>query len=143
MSEVVTHAPKVYLDREGLLALADRVIEELHVPEWHAYVRVGSWDGTTRWKVIRAWPSGAGATSDLNLLALVAAYSLVDEDGVLLYTERDIPALARKNARALDRIMTVALRINGLEAGAVDALGKGSAPAENGASTSSSLPISG
>jgi hypothetical protein len=134
---------KVFLDREGLLALADRVIEEVQIPEWHAYVRIGSWDGATRWKVIRVWPSGGTASADLNLLAFVAVYSLVDEAGALLYTEQDIPALARKNARALDRIMTVALRINGLDAGAVDALGKDSAPAGNGASISSSPPTSG
>jgi hypothetical protein len=128
-----------FLDADGLLALDDRVIQEVEIPEWRGWVRVAAWDGATRWMVIRRWPTGTSAGSaDLNLLALIAVYSLVDADGDRLYDEADIPKLARKNARALDRIMTAALRLNGLDAGAVDALGKDSGQAVNGVSTSSS-----
>lgn len=137
-----TAAPRTYLDRAGLLAIPDRIVEELHVPEWSAWVRVASWDGATRWRIIQLWPR-EGGRADNNLLALVASVSLVNEAGARLFTDADVAALALKNARALDRIFTVALRLNGLSEGAVDALGKDSAPSPNGGSTSPSPPNSG
>jgi hypothetical protein len=114
----------------------DRVVEDVWIPEWSAYVRVSGWDGTTRWRIVQAWPRGGNGHPDTNLLALVAAVSLVDAAGTRLFTDADVPALAQKNARALDRVFAVALRLNGLDTTAVDTLGKDSAPAVNGGSTS-------
>jgi hypothetical protein len=140
---------RVFLDRAAVLVVADRVVEELFIPEWQGWVRVGSWDGLTRWRVIQSWTANPSANGrpDTNLLAVVAQASLVGEDGAEQYALGDVPALARKNAKALDRILTVALRINGLDASAVADLGKDSAPtptpAGNGASTSSLPSTSG
>jgi hypothetical protein len=132
---------KHYLDRAGVLEFADRVIEELYIPEWQAHVRLATWDGATRWRVIQLWPAPGvpgRERPDLNLLALVASVSLVDADGRRLFSDEDVAALATKNARALDRIFSAALRLNGLDQASVDALGKDSAPSPNGASTSTS-----
>ena len=127
-----------FLGRRDLLALADRAVEELEVPEWATWVRVRAWDGATRWRVLQAWPQARERRE--NLWALVAALSLVDEHGERLFSDEDLPDLAKKNARALDRIFTVALRLNGLDTGARDTLGNDSRPTQNGDSTSS-LPV--
>jgi hypothetical protein len=124
-----------FLGRRDLLALADRAVEELEIPEWSTWVRVKAWDGATRWRVLQAWPQSRERRE--NLWALVAALSLVDEEGERLFTDADLGELAKKNARALDRIFTVALRLNGLEPGARESLGNDSRPMQNGDSTSS------
>ncbi len=122
--------------RDAILAAPDRAIEELEIPEWGTWVRVQAWDGATRWKVLQGWPRDGRPT--VNHWALVAMYSVVDETGERLFGDGDLDELTRKSARALDRIFTTALRLNGLDQGAPERLGKDSASTANGASTSSS-----
>jgi hypothetical protein len=124
-------------DRAAILAARDRVVEEIELPEWGGWFRVQGWDGHTRWRILQQWPS-PGQRSSVNLWALVACLSLVDAQDKRLFSDEDVGELAKKNARALDKIFQVALRLNGLDARAGDTLGKDSAPTPNGASTSTS-----
>jgi hypothetical protein len=128
-------AGPVFLDRAQLLALADHRSEVCEVPEWHGAVRVGTWTGATRWRILRLWNEEERAT---NLLAVVAAASVVDADGKRLFSDEDIPALAGKNAQALQRIFDVALRVNGMTPAAATDLGKDSAATPSAASPSGS-----
>jgi hypothetical protein len=128
-------AGPVFLDRAQMLALADHRSEVCEVPEWQGAVRVGTWTGATRWRILRLWQEEERAT---NLLAVVAAASVVDAQGVRVFSDEDIPALALKNAQALQRIFDVALRVNGMAPAAVADLGKGSGATPSGASPSGS-----
>lgn len=127
------------LSRAEILALDDHETVECEVPEWNTTVRVGNWTGATRWRVLREWQEERRP----NLLALVAAVSVVDEQGERLFSDEDVPALAKKHAGALQRIFDTALRLNGLTQERVSDLGKDSAATPSGASPSGSPPSSG
>jgi hypothetical protein len=137
-----TNSDRRYLGREAILAYGDRPTQAVQVPEWgDAWVRLATWSLATQWRI-------AQASTDLaqrgQLLALVAALSLVDEAGALLFTEADVAVLTReKNYRALQRIAHAAMAWNGLTADSVDALGKASEPPPSDASPSASPVLSG
>ena len=128
---------RVYLDREAILGQEDRPWQALEVPEWaHAWVRIGTWTLDTHWRIARASQDGQERG---HLLALVTALSIVDAKGARLFADADVARLAEeKNYRALNRIAQAAMRWNGLDAEAVDALGKDSEPTPTGGSPSGS-----
>jgi hypothetical protein len=127
------------LDRAEIEALDDHKVELCEIPEWgNAIVRVGSWTGAVRWRVLRDWQDERRHT---NLLALVAAVSLVDDAGKRLFSDEDIPMLADKHAGALQRIFDTALRLNGLTQERVSGLGKDSSTTTSAVSPSDS-PLS-
>lgn len=49
-----------------------------------------------------------------NFRARLAAACIVDEDGHRLFTEKDVAALGRKSAAALDRVADAAQRISAM-----------------------------
>jgi hypothetical protein len=132
--------PRVFLDRITLLSRIDQQREEVEVPEWGSYVRIGSWSAATRWRIAREvqrqQAEGPDARGDL--ITLVAALSVVDEHGKRMFSDEDLAALGQRNARALQRIFDAAMSLNGMSEVAVAALGKGSAMTATDASPSDS-----
>jgi hypothetical protein len=136
----MTDNGRVFVGKNGILGLQDQVVEDLYIPEWQAWVRVASWSSATRFRVQRA---SLEQRDTVNLVALVATVSLVDESGKRLFRDDEIGALADKDARALDRIFTVATRLNAVTPEVLDALGKGSSATPSDASPSASPAPSG
>ena len=68
-----------------------------------------------------------------NVRARLCLLCLVDENGDRLFQEEDTFPLGGKSAAALDRIFTVAQRLNGLRDQDVDELAGESSAAQNGA----------
>ena len=44
----------------------------------------------------------------------LSAFSICDEQGSLLFTKKDISALGKKSAAALERVVNVAMRLSGI-----------------------------
>ena len=113
------------LTRDQILAASDRVFEEVEVPEWG--------EGQT----VLVWTFHAGARDELEAESLehpgnakerlkdfrarLVARTVCDESGTPLFTDADIPALTRKSAKAMDRVVDVAQRLNGIGGGDVEA----------------------
>jgi len=108
--------------RELILSARDLRTETIEVPEWGTTVTLREWDGATRdrFDALALEARERGGKIPPRLRAWVAAMSIVDESGELVFGEPDIEALARKSARALDRIVEAALKLNGLAPDAVD-----------------------
>jgi hypothetical protein len=72
-----------------------------------------------------------------NLRAKVVARCVVDEDGVHIFSDADIPALGKKSAAALNRVYEVAQRLSGITDDDVEELTKNSetAPSEDSGSS--------
>jgi hypothetical protein len=101
------------LTRETILGIRDITRELVAVPEWGGDVWVQVMSGTDRdaWEV----ESLAGREVRLvNMRAKLAVRCIVDVDGNRLFTNGDVEALGKKNWRALERIVTVAQRLNHL-----------------------------
>lgn len=118
------------LSRDQILSAESAMPSEIvSVPEWGGDVKVVGMTGLERdaFEAARQQPSGPGGKTKANLTniraALVAA-SVRGEDGKPLFTAADISSLGLKSGKALDRIASVAMRLNGMTQEDVEALEK-------------------
>lgn len=131
------------LNREQILKANDLKTETVAVPEWGGDVLVRMMTGTARDKFEEQTFSAGrkkGGKSEVsfdNIRARLVAAVVVDEEGNLLFTSSDIAELGKKSAAALDRIFTVAQRLNGFTKEDIDELAKNS---ETGPEEDSILP---
>lgn len=93
-----------------LLALADREIRLVEIPEWHSavHVRTMSAGELDRWQA--ATQSCPVAERHARLVQATACHA----DGELLFDEDAIPCLMGKRGSVLDRLADVAFALNGL-----------------------------
>lgn len=109
---------------------------EVYIPEWEGSIYVHRMAGYQRddWDMKTSEMWKRGATAMRNSRALLALYACCDKDGKDLFGPMDLLRLAGKCASALDRIFTVACRVNGigqeevaqLEKNSVSGTGEGS-----------------
>lgn len=110
------------LSRDAILSANDTPSEIVDVPEWGGQVKVVAMSGTERDK-FEASLVGKGNKPNLeNFRAKLAAACVVDEEGNRLFSEKDVAALGRKSAAALDRVATAAQRISAMSQEDVDEL---------------------
>ncbi|ANZ42495.1 hypothetical protein BBK82_04985 [Lentzea guizhouensis] len=108
------------LSRDEILSAVDITTEDVDVPEWGGRVRVRGLTGTDRDRFESAMLNRNGKgnarhqVNTDNFRARLVMASVVDEDGRRMFSERDVRALGEKSAAALDRVMTVAMRLSGL-----------------------------
>lgn len=130
-------AKKTYLSKAEILAQDDLKYEDIQVPEWGgAWVRVRTLNASERdrFEASTVTRKGKNVTTNLeNIRARLCLLCLVDENGERLFQEEDTFPLGGKSAAALDRIFTVAQRLNGLRDADVEELAGESNAAQNGA----------
>jgi hypothetical protein len=105
------------LTREAILAVPDRTIEEVSIPEWGGKVFVRNMSGAERdqFEASLIEIRGKRQIFDMvNVRAKLVSLSVCDEAGGLLFTEQDVRALGEKSASAIQRIFRVAQRLSGL-----------------------------
>lgn len=108
---------KKYLTKEQILGAVDSEVEDVKVPEWGGVVRVRGLTGVERDQYESSMWEGKGTKRTLNTLntrARLASLTCVDGDGARLFTDSDVKALGNKSAAALERVVTVAMRLSGL-----------------------------
>ena len=112
------------LSRDQILEASDLKSESVEVPEWGGEVLVRTMTGTDRDAfentMVQISPDGTRRSDVTNWRAKLVAMTLVDDLGNRLFAGDDIDRLAAKSAAALDRVFTVAQRINGLGGDAQD-----------------------
>lgn len=112
------------LTRDAMLAADDLRQEKVEVPEWGGYVYVRMMGGTER----DAFEAEHLKDPAKDLRARIAVHTVCDEQGVLCFTPSDVVAVGKKNAAALDRIFSVAIRLNRLSKKDIEELGNVSEP---------------
>ena len=110
------------LTRDQILNASDIKTEVVSVPEWGGDVYVCMMTGYAR-DVFESQMLDK-KTGKKNMRAKLAAATVQDEDGNLLFSEKDIELLGKKSGAALERIFDVALRINRIGPSDVDELAK-------------------
>ena len=124
-------ATKKFLTKQEILAKEDLKTEDVFVPEWDAWVKVRTLNASERdhFEAGTVQRNGKKTTTNLeNIRARLCLLCLVDENGERLFQEEDTYPLGGKSAAALDRIFTVAQRLNGLRDEDVEELA-GNSPA--------------
>lgn len=111
---------------EEILGLDDRKVVEVEVPEWGGrQIRVATMTAADRdlyeLEIYEDKKAGRGVT---NVRARMVARCVVDAQGERVFSEAQVAALGRKNAKALDRLYDAATRVNGLSAADQEALEK-------------------
>ena len=126
------------LSRDAILAADDREYEVVPCPEWGGEVRLRSLTGAERDAYEQSLVQTRGKSREMNLRnarAKLVALCAVDENGNRLFTDADVNALGKKNAKPLDRLFDVARRLSGLTEDDVDRLTEDFDDAQSDAST--------
>ena len=115
------------LSKDEILSANDIYTELIEVPEWGGSVYVKTFTGAERDRleahVMRFGVNGKPASANLeNMRALVASLGICDESGNTIFTAKDIPALARKSAAALDRVVAKIQSLAGMTPADVESL---------------------
>jgi hypothetical protein len=129
------------LSRDAILQTNDLPTELVHVPEWGGDVYVRAMSGAERDAFEVAVVSNPGKHQTLNLAnirARLVATTVVDQQGVRLFTDADVAALGGKSAAALDRVVEVAQRLSAVSDGDVEQLAKNSVSGQSDDSGSAS-----
>jgi hypothetical protein len=105
------------LSRVAILNAADMEYAEVEVPEWGGTVRLRSITAGERDAFEASCIQQRGDERRINmrnLRAKLIVLCAVDEDGNRLFGDDDLHALAKKNARPLDRLFDAAQKLCGL-----------------------------
>lgn len=128
------------LTRDAILGVADLKTESIEVPEWGGLVTVRSLTGAERdafeMSLLDRGNGKDGRANLANLRARLVVLTVVDAGGARLFSDDDAAAVGRKSAAALDRIFSVAQRLNGLSRRDVEDLAGNSVPGQSAVSIS-------
>lgn len=126
------------LTKDQILAAADLKKETVEVPEWGGSVIIGTMTGTARDAFeFSIYGQGADGKNIENIRAKMIAATAQDEKGRLIFNgAEDVIALGLKSVKALDRLFTVAKRLNGVGAKDLEELEKNLPAVPSGSSIS-------
>lgn len=106
------------LTKDAILNCSDLITEIVSVPEWGGEVIVRCLTGEERDElealVVQEKSEGDRKVDLSNFRAKLVALSVIDEKGDRLFTIEDVVKLAKKSAKALDRVFNVAERLSAL-----------------------------
>jgi hypothetical protein len=105
------------LNKEQIIKAEDLMCRDVEVPEWGGTVRVRAMTGIDRdaFEQDTMRLDGEKLVPDRsNYRAKLLAHCIVNEKNELIFTAKDIEALGRKSFRALDRVVTAAIELNGI-----------------------------
>ena len=134
-------AKKKALDRAAILSAQDLTLTPVEVPEWGGVVMVRPMTGKDRdeFESVMMLNEKQGLGVAYGLRARIVALVACDENGARLFELADVEALGAKNFFALDRIVDVAQKLNGIGGAEVEEIKENSEAGRNGDSISGSL----
>lgn len=113
------------LTKQEILNIQDIEIEQVDVVEWGGHVFVKGMSGLERDTFEASIVQQRGKDAKVNMVnirAKLAAQTICDEEGVRIFTEKDVHALGKKSANALQRVFDVAQKLSGITGDDVDEL---------------------
>ena len=127
------------LGKNDILQANDIKTKEVEVPEWGGSVLVRGMTGQERDDFESSIVSREGKQTKMemkDIRAKLVTKCIVGEDGKRLFDEKDVAALTRKSASALDRVFSVAQKLSGIGEEELKDLVKNSEPNQLDDSTS-------
>lgn len=111
------------LSKNDILGADDLPFQEIEVPEWGGTIRLKTLMEDELGPYEEGLIDMAGESRRVvlkNMRAKLLVLAIVDEKGKRLFNDNEIAALAKKSAKAMDRVFTVAQKMNGLGKDYVD-----------------------
>jgi hypothetical protein len=108
------------LTKAQIEASDDLKVETVEVPEWGGEVVIRAWSVDDSDRFAQLLQEGQETGFIKNFRANVAAMSIVDEAGDLMFTPEEVTKLGKKSPAAMNRVHLAALKLNGLQADAVE-----------------------
>jgi hypothetical protein len=112
------------LSKEQILSTSDAKTVSLYIEEWGGDVIISTMSGHARDQFEASLVGKNGGTNLQNIRAKLAAATIVDEQGNLMFTDKDVAALGKKSAAALDRVFSASQKLNRISDGDVEELAK-------------------
>ena len=135
------------ISKEAVLAAQDIKIEEVQVPEWGGSLCVKVMTGPEREDYSVGLARQVGPKGEVETVEQRQAmksgllqHTVCDENGVLVFTKEDMPAIMGKSSVVLDRLFSKAMDLNGLSELARQELLKNSAGANVATGSASPAP---
>ena len=101
--------------REKILAIDDRPLEVVDVPEWGCKVGIRTPSIIERNRLVQSYTDGDGRVQIETMFQWLVIGTACDPDtGELLFTEDDLDELAQRSATVMDRLADVAMRAAGI-----------------------------
>ena len=112
------------LTKDQIFNASDHQIKTLNIPEWGGDICLKTMTGFQRDKYESEILKCQKNNSFVNMRVKLAIYTVCDEDGNLLFEEKDINLLTKKSASALDKIFDEATKMNGISEEDIEELEK-------------------
>lgn len=114
----------VMLSKNDILKAVDSKTVEVEVPEWGGSVLIGTMSGFARDQFEAGLLGKGGGVNSVNIRAKLAAATIVDDKGDLVFSDKDVAALGKKSSVALDRIFEASQKLNKITDADVEDLAK-------------------
>lgn len=121
---------RTYFGRDAILALPDLDTTEVYIAAWDTWVRVKAMSAGQQAKLAALTVTSSKGELDVDVsqlagvMAQVAAWCLVDDNGARLFSDRDVEALNGKAGSALQTIFDAAMRVSGMADGDAETIAK-------------------
>lgn len=112
------------LSKDQILQSEDRKTKTIEVPEWGGEVIIKEMSAFDRDEFESSLAGKNGGQNLKNWRAKLAAVSIVDEKGSLLFSKDEILKLSKKSSKALNRIADAAIELNQMGDDTVEELAK-------------------
>lgn len=123
--------------RDRIIAVDDLQREIVKIDQWGVEVEVRGMSGAARAAIVQDAADNNGNVNFAKMMPEVVVTCVYDpETGEPVFTRDDKDTIMSKNGAALEKINTVAMRLSGFGADAIDIAGKDSSSTQNGGSSS-------
>lgn len=103
--------------RDQISSVKDYKLEPVKVPEWDTTVYLREITVAERSKLLAKFET---PRTESDAYAHILLHSLCDENGTRVFSDDEFDTLASKNAKVIDRLSKQALKLNAINAEAVE-----------------------
>lgn len=102
------------LSKDQILKVEDLDTKDIYVKPWGGYVRIRTMTAHERDRFEQMMFSNRGGKKERmdDVRATLVSLTVVDEDNKRMFTDKDVKALSKKSAAALDKIFDEAQKLN-------------------------------
>lgn len=116
------------LTKDQILSADDLQTKDVYVKPWDGYVRIRTMTAHERDRFEQMMFSNKGGKRERmdDVRATLVSLTVVDEDGKRMFSDKDVKALSKKSAAALDKIFSEAQSLNAVSDEDVEEIAKNS-----------------
>lgn len=119
------------LSKQQIIEASDLPTKDVNVPEWGGTVRVKTMTSAEKDAFEKTIFDAEGKINIVGMRAKLCAHTIIDENGNRVFSEFDIEKLSTKGSKAMERVFTIAQKLNNITDKDLKELEKNSATVPN------------